>query len=145
MRLDPRRWPRGPRAAAAGIVPPGLVTLIASVPSETSTTAAALGYVLAVVFAAITGGVTAGLAASVISFLALNFFFTPPFETLAVEKTEDLVALAVFLAVSATVGTLVSRGRGRPRRPPPARRRRGPPARSVASERPACCITSEPG
>lgn len=109
MRLDPRRWPRGPRAAAAGIVPPGLVTLIASVPSETSTTAAALGYVLAVVFAAITGGVTAGLAASVISFLALNFFFTPPFETLAVEKTEDLVALAVFLAVSATVGTLVSR------------------------------------
>jgi two-component system sensor histidine kinase KdpD len=109
VRLDPRRWPRGPRAAAAGIVPPGLVTLVASVPAETSTTAAALGYVLAVVFAAIAGGVTAGLAASVISFLALNFFFTPPFETLAVEKTEDLVALAVFLAVSATVGTLVSR------------------------------------
>ena len=51
----------------------------------------------------------AGLVASVCSFLALNFFFTPPFHTFAVEGTADLVALAVFLAVSATVGTMFSR------------------------------------
>ena len=50
-----------------------------------------------------------GLVASVCSFLALNFFFTPPFHTFAVEETADLVALAVFLAVSATVGTMLSR------------------------------------
>ena len=50
-----------------------------------------------------------GLIASVASFLALNFFFTPPFHTFAVEETADLVALAVFLAVSATVGTMFSR------------------------------------
>ena len=43
------------------------------------------------------------------SFLALNFFFTPPLHTFAVEETADLVALAVFLAVSATVGTMLSR------------------------------------
>jgi two-component system, OmpR family, sensor histidine kinase KdpD len=109
VRLDPRRWSAGPRAAAAAVVPPGVVTLLAAFPSETSTTTAALAYVLAVVLAAAAGGTGAGLAASVLSFLALNFFFTPPLRTFAVEKSEDLVALAVFLAVSATVGALLSR------------------------------------
>ena len=66
-------------------------------------------YVLAVVVAAAAGGLGSGLLASVCSFLALNFFFTPPLHTFAVEETADLVALAVFLAVSATVGTLLSR------------------------------------
>lgn len=109
MRLDPRRWPRGLRATAAAVVPPGLVTLLAALPTRTSTTTAALAYVLAVVLAAAGGGVGAGLTASVLSFLALNFFFTPPLRTFAVQKSEDLVALAVFLAVSATVGALLSR------------------------------------
>jgi two-component system, OmpR family, sensor histidine kinase KdpD len=94
---------------AAAVVPPGAVTLLAVLPTRISTTTAALGYVLGVVLAAAAGGIAAGLAASLLSFLALNFFFTPPFETLAVQKTEDLVALAVFLAVSATVGALLSR------------------------------------
>jgi two-component system, OmpR family, sensor histidine kinase KdpD len=94
---------------AAAVVPPGIVTLLAALPTETSTTTAALAYVLGVVLAAAAGRIVAGLAASVLSFLALNFFFTPPLRTFAVEKTEDLVALAVFLAVSATVGALLSR------------------------------------
>ena len=59
--------------------------------------------------AAATGGLVPGLIASAASFLALNFFFTPPLHTFAVEETADLVALAVFLAVSATVGTMLSR------------------------------------
>jgi two-component system sensor histidine kinase KdpD len=94
---------------AAAVVPPGIVTLLAALPTETPTTTAALGYVLGVVVAAASGGIVAGLASSVLSFLALNFFFTPPLRTFTVEKTEDLVALAVFLAVSATVGALLSR------------------------------------
>ena len=81
MRLDPRRWPRGLRATAAAVVPPGIVTLLAALPTRTSTTTAALAYVLAVVLAAAGGGVGAGLTASVLSFLALNFFFTPPLRT----------------------------------------------------------------
>jgi two-component system sensor histidine kinase KdpD len=109
VKLDPRRWSRGPRVAAAALVPPGIITLLAALPTRTSTTTAALAYVLAVVLAGAAGGVGAGLAASLLSFLALNFFFTPPLRTFAVEKSEDLVALAVFLAVSATVGALLSR------------------------------------
>jgi two-component system sensor histidine kinase KdpD len=105
-----RQW-RSPgfRGAAAAVVPPALVTLMAVLPVRVSTTTAAMGYVLAAVAAAMVGGVWPGLVASVLSFLALNFFFTPPFHTFTVGKTQDLVALAVFLVVSATVGALVSR------------------------------------
>jgi two-component system sensor histidine kinase KdpD len=49
-----------------------------------------------------------GFAASAVSFVSLNFFFTRPFHTLRVDKTADLVALVVFLAVSAVTGTLLS-------------------------------------
>ena len=104
-----RRLPRLVRASLAGLVPAGIVTLGALLPVEIPTTTAALMYVLAVVVAAAAGGLVSGLLASVCSFLALNFFFTPPLHTFAVEETADLVALAVFLAVSATVGTLLSR------------------------------------
>jgi two-component system, OmpR family, sensor histidine kinase KdpD len=107
--IDRRRWPRLVRGALAGFIPPGIVTLWALLPVEIQTTIAALLYVLAVVAAAAAGGLVPGLVASVCSFLALNFFFTPPIHTFAVEKTEDLVALAVFVAVSATVGTMLSR------------------------------------
>ncbi len=101
--------PRLIRSAIAAFVPPGIVTLGALLPVEIPTTTAALCYVLAVVVAAAGGGLVPGLVASLCSFLALNFFFTPPFHTFAVEETSDLVALAVFLAVSATVGTMLSR------------------------------------
>jgi two-component system sensor histidine kinase KdpD len=107
--LDLRRWPPVLRGATAAVVPPAVVTLGAALPVRVPTTTAALAYVLAVVLSAGAGGVLPGLAASVLSFLALNFFFTPPFNTFTVAKTEDLVALGVFLVVSATVGTMLSR------------------------------------
>jgi two-component system, OmpR family, sensor histidine kinase KdpD len=109
FKLDPRRWPPGLRGTAAAVVPPAAFTLVAALPVAVSTTTAALAYVLAVVAAAAVGGVWPGLVASALSFLALNFFFTPPFHTFTVAKTQDLVALAVFLATSATVGTMLSR------------------------------------
>ncbi|HWL91542.1 MAG TPA: ATP-binding protein [Actinomycetota bacterium] len=106
---DHRSWPQLVRGALVGFVPPAIVTLGALLPVEIPTTTAALLYVLAVVVAAAGGGLVSGLVASVCSFLTLNFFFTPPIHTFGVEKTDDLVALAVFVAVSATVGTMLSR------------------------------------
>jgi two-component system, OmpR family, sensor histidine kinase KdpD len=103
------RWWPALRVIAVALVPPALVTAVATLPFRTSTAMAALGFVLAVTVAALGGGSVAGLVASVLSFLALNFFFTPPVGTFSVGKTEDLVALMVFLIVSAVVGTLVSR------------------------------------
>ena len=85
-----------------------IATLLAALPVEVSTATAALVYVLAVTAAATIGGIVAGLVASLLSFLGLNFFFTRPFHTFVVTKPEDLIALVVFLLVSATIGTLIS-------------------------------------
>jgi two-component system, OmpR family, sensor histidine kinase KdpD len=94
---------------AASVAFPAAVTALAALPGRVPTSSAALAFVLAVIGAAVVGGLPAGLTASFFSFLSLNFFFTPPVGTFNVAKTEDLVALVVFLLVSATVGALVSR------------------------------------
>jgi two-component system sensor histidine kinase KdpD len=65
-------------------------------------------YVLAVVIAARVGGAIGGVAASILSFLALNFFFTEPLHTFAVSAAADLVSLLAFLVASVIVGLLLS-------------------------------------
>jgi two-component system sensor histidine kinase KdpD len=97
------------RIVLPAVLFPGAVTALAALPFRVSSTSAALAFVLAVTGAAVAGGSIAGLAASLLSFLALNFFFTPPVGTFSVRKTEDLVALVVLVLVSAVVGSLVSR------------------------------------
>lgn len=110
-----RAWPWGQipsgRAIGVGAVVTGLATVPAVFGDVVPPTVAALTYVLGVTIAAAREGFWAGTAASVLSFLGLNFFFTPPRLTFAVEKGDDLVALIVFLAVSAIVGTLLSAAR----------------------------------
>jgi two-component system sensor histidine kinase KdpD len=90
------------------VVPPGASTLLALVPRGISTATAVLAYVLAVVGAAATAGLPGGLTASLLSFLALNFFFTEPVHTFRVSKVEDLLALGAFVLVSLVVGALLS-------------------------------------
>jgi two-component system sensor histidine kinase KdpD len=107
--VRPSRWPPAVRVGVPALLFPAAVTATAALPLDLSTATAALGFVLAVTGAALVGGSAAGLLASVVSFLALNFFFTAPEGTFSVRKTEDLVALVVFLIVSAVVGALVSR------------------------------------
>ncbi len=102
------RWRGAGRAALTGLVLTGAATSPAALPDGISTVSAALVYVLSVTGASAIGGLWAGLAASVLSFLALNFFFTEPLYTFNVAKPDDLVALVVFLVVSGTVGTLLS-------------------------------------
>ncbi|MGH2721398.1 MAG: sensor histidine kinase [Actinomycetota bacterium] len=69
-------------------------------------TAAAGVFVLAVIASALLAGLRGGLLASLLSFVALNWFFTLPLRTFRVGKTDDLVALGVFLAVSLVVSRL---------------------------------------
>ncbi|MGH2812215.1 MAG: sensor histidine kinase, partial [Actinomycetota bacterium] len=86
------------------VVGPALVTVIAaSLPPPRETTIPALLYLLAVVAAAVIGQLWQALLASALSFVCLDFFFTEPLHTFVISKAEDLVALAVFVAVSATV------------------------------------------
>jgi two-component system, OmpR family, sensor histidine kinase KdpD len=109
VRGYPSWWGRLVRVALPALVLPAIVTAVAALPFRVSSTTAALAFVLSVTAAVLLGGFPAGLTASVVSFLALNFFFTPPVGTFSVQKTEDLVALVVFLLVSGVVGALVSR------------------------------------
>jgi two-component system, OmpR family, sensor histidine kinase KdpD len=102
----PRIWLR---SVALGSVLAGVATLPAALPGRFPHTTVALVYVLAVLVASAFGGFPAGLTASVVSFLALNFFFTLPLHTLAVERAQDVVALGVFVIVSVIVGSLLSR------------------------------------
>ena len=85
MRIH-RFW-RGPTARHkllfAG-VGPAAVTLLALPENHPEVAAVAVLYVLSVVIAARVGGALAGIAASILSFLAFNFFFTPPLHTFAV-------------------------------------------------------------
>jgi two-component system sensor histidine kinase KdpD len=96
------------RTVVVAIGGPGLVTLLAPLERQVPTTAAAMLYVLVVALASATQGAAAGIAASLLSFLALNFFFTPPLHTFTAGKPEDLVALFVFLVVSVVTGLLLS-------------------------------------
>jgi two-component system sensor histidine kinase KdpD len=95
---------RGVLAAAAL---PGLATVIGLAAGRSSTKAASL-YFLAVAGTAAVGGLWSGIGAALLAFLGLNYYFTVPFQTFRVAKTEDLVALAVFLLVATLVAALVA-------------------------------------
>jgi two-component system sensor histidine kinase KdpD len=94
---------------ATSVAGPAVATGIALAIGSGRTTAAALVYLLGVVAPAATGGIGPGIAASILSFVGLNFFFTPPRHALSVAKSDDLIALFVFVSVAMVVSTLVAR------------------------------------
>ena len=71
----------------------------------------AMLYLLVVFVSATTVGLVPAILASVLAFLAFNFFFVPPLHTLAVANTEDIVRLLTFLLVAVVTSTLASRSR----------------------------------
>lgn len=87
---------------------PAVVTLLAIPTRHPSIAVIAVLYVLAVVIATRLGGALSGVGSAIVSFLCLNFFFTPPLHTFAVASSEDLVALGVFLATATVVGLLLT-------------------------------------
>jgi two-component system, OmpR family, sensor histidine kinase KdpD len=94
--------------AAIAVLGPAAATGVGLVIGEVRTTAAALAYILAVLAVAAVGGLVPGIVASVLSFLGLNYFFTPTRRTFSVAKSDDLIALAVFLSVGVVVSGLVA-------------------------------------
>ena len=56
-------------------------------------------------------GLWSAVAASLLSFLAYNFFFIPPIYTFTVASPQELLSLLVFLAVAVFTGTLAGRVR----------------------------------
>jgi two-component system sensor histidine kinase KdpD len=60
-----------------------------------------------VVAAALLGGSWVALPGAVVATLVLNWFFTPPFGTLVVDRPEQVAVLAVFLGVAVAVSAVV--------------------------------------
>ncbi len=67
-----------------------------------------LVYLVLAVAAAWIGGLWPAVAAGVVSFLAANWFFTTPFDTLSIRRGQDLFALAAYVVVTVGSGILVS-------------------------------------
>ncbi|MEP9362829.1 DUF4118 domain-containing protein [Nocardioides sp. CN2-186] len=61
------------------------------------------------VLVALVGGLLPALAAAVVGFLLMNWFFTPPVHGFTISEPANLVALVVFLAVAVGVATVVDR------------------------------------
>ncbi|MGX7826630.1 ATP-binding protein [Actinokineospora sp. 24-640] len=70
---------------------------------------AASGFFLATVVAALVGGLGPALLSAVLGAGLLNFFFTPPYRSVAVAGPENVVALLAMLAVGVVVAVVVDR------------------------------------
>jgi two-component system sensor histidine kinase KdpD len=94
----------------------GTVAVVAAfVPfrSDLSTLSEGFAFLTLVVVAVAVGGLMPGIVASVLGFLAFNFFFIPPYDTFRIADAENLVMLFVFLGLSILISTLIARARAR--------------------------------
>jgi len=66
-------------------------------------------FLMAVLFPAVTFGIWPAISASLLSFLAYNFFFIEPIYTFTVAQPQELFALLIFLAVAVLTGSLTGR------------------------------------
>ena len=71
-------------------------------------TVASLVYVAVVVLASLLGYVP-GAVAAVTSYLALNYWFTPTYDSFRITQFADLVPLLTFALTAAVLGTTIAR------------------------------------
>ena len=102
---DPLAFLWATLAVAAAVVAGLGLTSLTSVPNLS------MVFLLAVFFAAVVFGIWPALYASLLSFLAMNFFFIEPLYTLTVAEPHELLSLVIFLVVSIISATLAGRVR----------------------------------
>jgi len=73
-------------------------------------------YILIVLGAAASGEQWLGILVAGLGFLAINYFFQPPFDTLTVGEPSDLLALIAFLATALVANILLARARAEAQR-----------------------------
>jgi two-component system sensor histidine kinase KdpD len=71
----------------------------------------ALLYLLPVMISTALWGLTPGILAAFLAFLAFNYFFIVPYQTLIVHKTQDLITLIIFLVVAVVMSQLLGQAR----------------------------------
>src|SRR5579859_138182 len=103
--LPRRRQVIGWTIAVAGL--PLLTLVLTNLRSDVTLPGDLLLYLAVVVGVAMAGGTWPGLGAAIAADLLANWFFIPPLHTLTIGDTDNLVALAVFLALAGGVSWLV--------------------------------------
>ncbi len=102
-----------PRYAERGLLMLALIAVATLVLSplrgDLNTPIIALLYLIPVGLSTSRGGLAFGILASLLAFLAFNFFFIRPYYTLIVHQSQDLLVLVVFLVVAVTVSQLLGR------------------------------------
>src|SRR5690242_225482 len=92
-------------AVATALVGAELISTLAAVPNIS------MVFLMAVLFSAVSFGMWPAIYASVLSFLADNFFFIEPLYTFQIAEAHELLALLVFLIVAIVTSTLTGRVR----------------------------------
>lgn len=89
------------------VVVPVLLQLLLSLVPEENLTTAVLVQLSGSVTVALVGGLWPAILASLWSSLLVNYFSTPPVGTLTIQDPQDVLALLVFVGVSAAVAVVV--------------------------------------
>ncbi|MBX9592627.1 MAG: sensor histidine kinase KdpD [Hyphomonadaceae bacterium] len=105
LALDPLAFLWATLAVAGALMLGFALTAITSVPNLS------MIFLLAVLFAAVAFGIWPAIYASLLSSLAMNFFFIEPLYTLTIAEPYELLSLLIFLVVSIISATLAGRAR----------------------------------
>ena len=103
--LGPRRRLVG---LAFGLVAPALLSLALHLTKDLhGLPIEAMSLMLVVVATALIGGLAAAVVSALASALLLNYLFTPPLYTLTIAEPENVVTIAIFVAVGIAVAMVV--------------------------------------
>jgi two-component system sensor histidine kinase KdpD len=94
-------------AALGAILLPLLTLVLVSTRSSFNLSSDLLAYLVAVVAVALVGGLYSALATAVVASLLLNYYFTPPLYKWTIAEHNNVVAIAAFVIVAATVSLVV--------------------------------------
>ncbi|MDX2159564.1 MAG: sensor histidine kinase KdpD [Hyphomicrobiaceae bacterium] len=115
---------RAPASPKGSLPPAGPLTTALAIAASAVTIAVLVGvaleqvtrlpnlsmvFLLAVLLCGMRFGMTSAIAASVLSFLAYNFFFIDPRYTFTITQPYELLSLFIFLAVAVVTGSLAGR------------------------------------
>jgi two-component system sensor histidine kinase KdpD len=102
-------------AVATGAVLTAEALVVVLLPFRERIDALSVGwaFLAVVIVAAALGGLWPGVLASVVGFVAYNYFFLPPYHTFRVAQPEHLVVLCVFLGLSLLIAWLLAVARSR--------------------------------
>jgi two-component system sensor histidine kinase KdpD len=104
--LSPRRQRLGALVAVVGLA--ALTLGLIPLRDELAVESVLLLFLLVVVATAAVGGVWPASAAAVLAVGLVNWYFTPPYHTLAIARRDHILALLVFLVVAAVVALYVT-------------------------------------